>query len=104
MIFDNNSCKYDIIFGTNFLSKAGIRLDYDKGNMHWFDNVLPMRPASGISSADFADMEDHYHIQLEDDLLGKDWLECYATEILDAKYEWTNIERIVRDLHHLTAP
>ena len=104
MIFDNNNCKYDIIFGTNFLSKAGIKLDWDDGNMLWFDNVLPMRPGTVISSADFADMEDHYHIQLEDDLLGNDWLECYATEILDAKYEWTNIEKVVRDLNHLTAP
>ena len=69
--------------------------------MHWLDNVLPMRPYTGLSSTDFADMEDHYHIQLEDDLLGDDWLSCYATKILDAK--WANIEKVVKDLEHLSA-
>ena len=78
LIFDNDSCKYDVIFGTNFLSKTGIKLDYDKGNMHWFDNVLPMRPTH-INSSDFAAMEDSYLVQLEDEILGDDWLDCYAT-------------------------
>ena len=103
LIFDNDKCKYDVIFGTNFLSKVGIKLDYETGEMTWFDNVLPMRPSTGLTSTDFAVMEDHYHIQLEDDLLGDDWLDCYATEILDAKYEWTNIENIVKGLEHLSS-
>ena len=102
LIFDSDSCKYDIIFGTNFLSKIGIKLDYNAGNMQWFDNVLPMRPSNGLSSADFAAMQDHYCIQLEDELLGEDWLNCYATEILDAKYEWKDIEDVIKEMTHLT--
>ena len=102
MIFENNKFKYDFIFGTNFLSKAGIKLDYEKGEITWFDNFLTMRPSTVLTSADFAYMEDHYHIQLEDEILGDDWLDCYSTEIIDAKYEWTNIENIVKGLEHLS--
>ena len=46
-------------------------------------------------------MEDQYFVQLEDEILGEDWLECFATEILDAKYEWTAVENVVKDLNHL---
>ena len=40
-------------------------------------------------------------LQLEDDLLGKGWLDCYATKILDAKYEWKDIEDVVKEMTHL---
>jgi hypothetical protein len=33
LVFDNDNVKYDIILGTNFLSKAGIKLNYSEGNM-----------------------------------------------------------------------
>jgi hypothetical protein len=33
LVFDNDSVKYDIILGTNFLSKTGIKLNYSEGNM-----------------------------------------------------------------------
>ena len=101
LIFDSNSCKYDMILGTNFLSKAGIKLNYDSGNMEWYDSTLPMRPSCGLTSSDFDAMEDQYFIQLEDEILGEDWLQCYATEILDAKYEWTDVADVVKKLHHL---
>jgi hypothetical protein len=35
-------------------------------------------------------MEDMFHIQVEDEIFGEDWLECFATEILDAKDEKTD--------------
>ncbi len=36
LVFDNNNVKYDIILGTNFLSKTGIKLNYSESNMEWF--------------------------------------------------------------------
>ena len=33
IIFDNDSCRYDIILGTNFVPKTSIKLYYEKGNM-----------------------------------------------------------------------
>ena len=103
LVFDNDNCRYDMILGTNFLSKTGIKLDYDRGEMLWYDSTLPMRPRKGLTSEDFDHMEDSYFIQYEDELLGQDWLQLYATEILDAKYEWTDVRDVVDAQHHLTA-
>ena len=103
LVFDNDNCRYDMILGTNFLSKTGIKLDYDRGEMVWYDCTLPMRPRKGLTSADFDQMEDMYHIQFEDELLGQDWLQLYATKILDARYKWTDVRDIVENQTHLTA-
>jgi hypothetical protein len=84
LVFDNDNVKYDIILGTNFLSKTGIKLNYSEENMEWFDCSIPLRPPGGLNSKEFDAMEDMFHIQVEDKIFGEDWLECFATEILDA--------------------
>ncbi len=48
-------------------------------------------------------MEDMFHIQVENELFGEDWLECVATEILDAKYERTDVVEVMKGLTHLNA-
>ncbi len=48
-------------------------------------------------------MEDMFHIQVKDKIFGEDWLECFATEILDAKYEKTDVAEVVKGLTHLNA-
>ncbi len=48
-------------------------------------------------------MEDMFCIQVEDKLIGKDWLECFAEEIQDAKYERTDVIEAVKGLTHLNA-
>jgi hypothetical protein len=85
LVFDRDDCKYSIIFGTSFLSKVDMKSNYDTGLMEWYDVTLPLHPHQRINSKEFDAMEDMYHIQLEGDLFGKDWLQCYATHILDAK-------------------
>ncbi len=42
-----------------------------------------------------------FHIQVEDELFGKDLLECFATKILDAKYESANTAKVVERLTQL---
>ncbi len=42
-----------------------------------------------------------FHIQVEDKIFGEDWLQCFATEILDAKYEKTDVVEVVKGLTHL---
>ncbi len=44
-----------------------------------------------------------YHIQVEDELFGEDWLKCFTTKILDAKYERTDVVEVVKELTHLNA-
>jgi hypothetical protein len=42
LVFDGQ-CKYDVIFGADFLSKRGIDIKYSSEIIKWFDNKLPMR-------------------------------------------------------------
>ena len=42
MVFDCHT-RYDVILGTDFLSKTGIDIKYSTGTMKWFKNELPMR-------------------------------------------------------------
>jgi hypothetical protein len=58
LVFDNYNVKYDIVLGTNFLSKTGIKLNYSEGNMEWFDCSIPLRPPGGLDSKEFDAMED----------------------------------------------
>ena len=44
-----------------------------------------------------------FHIQVEDEIFGEDWLEFFATEILDAKYKKTDVAEVVKGLTHLNA-
>jgi hypothetical protein len=103
LVFDNDNIKYDVILGTNFLSKTEIKLNYSEGSMEWFDCSIPLCPPGGLDSKEFDAMEDMFHIQVEDEIFGEDWLECFATEILDAKYEKTDVAEVVNGLTHLNA-
>jgi hypothetical protein len=103
LVFDNNNVKYNIILGTNFLSKTGIKLNYSEGNMEWFNCSIPLCPPGGLDSKEFDVMEDMFHIQVKDKIFGEDWLECFATEIVDTKYEKTDVAEVVKGLSHLNA-
>ncbi len=97
LVFDNDNIKYNIILGTNFLSKTGIKLNYSEGNMEWFDCSISLRPPGGLELNDFDAMEDMFHIQVKDELFSEDWLECFATEIQDAKYEKTGVVEVKKN-------
>jgi hypothetical protein len=71
-VLANNNVKYNIILGTNFPSKTGIKLNYSEGNMKWFYCSSPLCPTGGLDSKEFNAMEDLFHIQFEDKLFGKD--------------------------------
>ncbi len=59
--------------------------------------------SQGLDLNKFNAMEDMFHIQVKDQIFGEDWLECFATEILDAKYEKTDVAEVVKGLTHLNA-
>lgn len=79
-VFDNFNVQYDIIFGANFLSKAGIRLNYSIGAMEGFDCVITFHPLDDLDSQEFDAMEDMFHIQVEDEPLDDDWFQRFAGE------------------------
>jgi hypothetical protein len=100
LVFDNDNVKYNTLLGTNFLSKIGIKLNYSEGNMEWFDCSIPLCPPGGLDSKEFDAMEDVFHIQVKEELFGDDWLKCFATKILDAKYEKTDVVEVMKGLTH----
>ena len=46
-------------------------------------------------------MEDSLYVQVEDDLFGEDWLNSFATTLLDAKYEKADILEVVNNQKQL---
>ncbi len=68
--------------------------------MEWFDCSIPLCPPCDLDLKEFNAMEDLFHIQVKDELFGED---CFVTEILDAKYEKTDVVEVVKGLTHLNA-
>ncbi len=42
LIFESETCKYDVILGADFLTKAGIDVKNSTGTIEWFENELPL--------------------------------------------------------------
>ncbi len=57
LVFDNDNIKYNIILGTNFLSKTDIKLNYSEENMEWFNCSIPLHPSWGLNLNKFDTME-----------------------------------------------
>jgi hypothetical protein len=71
--------------------------------MEWFDCSIPLCPPGGLDFNKFDAIEDMFHIQVKDQLFGEDWLKCFATKIVDTKYEMTDVVEVVKGLTHLNA-
>ena len=101
LTFDAQS-RYDVILGTDFLTKSGINIQYSTGTMEWFENVINMRSPYDLNIKEYLAMADAIEIQREDDTLGIDWLDCYlSAPILDAKYVRVDINDVARQQPHL---
>ena len=68
LIFDG-PCKYDIIFGADFLTKIGMDISYRRGEVEWYGNTIMMREPSWLSNHKFLHMCDSFFIQEEEDIL-----------------------------------
>ena len=103
LIFESDTCKYDVILGADFLTKTGIDVKYSTGTIQWFENELPLRDPRLLKDQDYAAMAEISAIQQEVEFFGMDWYDptCYATEILDAKYEKVHTDDVVEQLNHL---
>jgi hypothetical protein len=105
LIFDADSCRYDVILGADFLSKTRIDVKYSTGTIKWFDNEWPLHDTCYLHSKHFLAMAETVEIQLEDDFFGMDWYDptCYASEIMDAKYRKILVDDVIDQLNHLNA-
>ncbi len=103
LVFQSETCKYDVILGADFLTKTGIDVKYSTGTMEWFNSELPLCNPHLLKPKDFEAMACIVEIQQEEELFGMDWYDptCYAIEILDAKYEKVEVDEVTNQLTHL---
>ncbi len=103
IIFESDTCRYDMILGAAFLTKIGVDVKYSTGTIDWFKNELPLCDPHDLKDRDFKAMAEIIEIQQEVDFFGMDWYDptCFAIEILDAKYEKVPIKDVVNPLEYL---
>jgi hypothetical protein len=104
LIFESDTCIYDLILGADFLTKTGIDVKYSTGTIEWFENELPLCDPHVLKDRDYKAMAEIIEIQQEEDFFGMDWYDptCFAIEILDAKYEKVRIKDVVNPLEYLS--
>ena len=104
LVFDG-ACKYDVILGADFLSKSGIDIKYSSGIIEWFESKLSMRDPHHLDDKDYIAMMDFMEVQRDEEIFGMDWYNpnCYASEIMDAKYGHVSTDNVAEQLTHLNA-
>ena len=70
--------------------------------MEQFECILPLQDPDTLDSETLKDMEDAMFVQVDEDIFGINWLDGFATEILDAKYDVTNAREVAEKQTHLT--
>jgi hypothetical protein len=73
LIFESDTCKYDVILGADFLTKTGIDVIYSTGTIEWFKNELPLCNPHDLKDKDFKATAEIIEIQQEVDFFGMDW-------------------------------
>ncbi len=104
LVFDGK-VRYDLILGAALLTKTGIDIRYSSGTVEWFDSELPMRDPKYLDSNNYLAMAEALEVHREEEaLFGKDWYnpDCFATAILDTKYEKVDVDDVVEQLIHLS--
>ena len=101
IVFEGD-CSYDVILGSDFLTKVGMNLKFDNGTIEWLGRSISMR-APFDKNEDYMYILDDYLQQMEEEFLGEDWLDSYlSVPILDAKYEKADIDAVIEEQSHLS--
>ena len=65
IVSNGDTCKYDVILGTDFLTETGIDVKYSIGTIEWFKNELPLCKPHDLNNKDFKAMTEIIGIQQE---------------------------------------
>jgi hypothetical protein len=82
--------RYDFIFGRDYLSKYGIDLRFSQGVIEWDGAQMDMKPAEEVCKQDI-DIQACLEEVDETDVIEQFWNEHYAQQIMDSKYEKTDL-------------
>ncbi len=75
LIFESETCKYDVILGADFLNKSGIDVKYSTGTIQWFENEIPLRNPHLLTDKDYLSMAEIIEVQQEVEFFGMDWFQ-----------------------------
>jgi hypothetical protein len=56
LVFQSETCKYNVILGAVFLTKTGIDAKYSTGTMEWFNNEVPLHYYHLLQNKEFEAM------------------------------------------------
>ena len=102
LVFDA-PCRYDVILGNDFFNSVGIDINGSNVTVEWLGNSIPMRaPPTPGEEDDFNAYAESLYVEIENEWLGFDPYKSYVSQILDAKYEKSDIEEIAAAQTHLT--
>ena len=87
-VFDED-CRYDVIFGRDFLSKTGMDIRFADNKMKWMNVTVDMKDNLSMKVGGMEDEKDS-----DDDM--------FASTILDAKYDSASPEEVATLQKHLT--
>jgi hypothetical protein len=65
LIFESDTCKYDVILGADFLTETEIDVKYSLGTIEWFKNELTLCNPHDLKDKDFKAMVEIIEIQQE---------------------------------------
>ncbi len=69
LVFQPETCKYNVILGADFLTKVDIDVKYSTGTMEWFDNESPLCNPHLLQHKEFEAMAEIIEVQQEEDFL-----------------------------------
>jgi hypothetical protein len=72
LIFESDTCRYEVILGADFLTKTGIDVKFGTGTIEWFKNDLPLCDPHDLKDRDFKAMAEIIEFQQEVDFFGMD--------------------------------
>ena len=89
LVFDNDACSVDLIFGTDVLIPLGIDIHNSRQEVRWMDKTIPLysQPKNKRGTTTVFYIED---------------TECHVN-MTDAKYEKIDTNEVVQQQHHLDA-
>ena len=67
LVFQAETCKYDVILGADFLTKSGIDVNYSTGIIEWFEKELPLRDPHTLKDKDYVAIAEVIELQQEVD-------------------------------------
>ena len=87
----NSHLRYDMIIGRDIMNKHGMCINFKEGMMYWNHTMAPLKsPDATVKEAHVLDSS---HVEEATDRI---------KQILDAKYEPANLDKVVEECSHLT--